>query len=158
MTNFRNFKFYSGNRYLILVSIETFKKTASGKSWKARPAEVENRIYDDEHYTNYISSIPFFNNFGEGSYCRGHYGYTCAGYLPIEVNTVSPYREVKKRARFKFIHKEDVTKYAGFREVDILEHATRWNYFDAPERYRYIEFLAKDKSAVFDTVSKKWVN
>ncbi len=158
MTNFRNFKFYSGNRYLILVSIETFEKTASGKSWKRQPVEVENRIYDDEHYTNYISSIPFFNNFGDGAYCRGHYGYTCAGYLPVEVNTVSPYREVKKRAAFTFIHKSDLEKAAGYREKEIIEGAKSWKYFSAPDKYRYIEFIAGDKFAVYDRINHVWVN
>jgi len=156
--NFRNFHFYSGGAYLILVSIETYTRTNSGKSWKSKPAEIDRRIYNDEQYTNYISSIPFFNNFGSGAYCRGHYGYTPAGYLPIEVNTVSPYREIKKRARFEFIHKRELEAAAGYRELGVINHAKTWEFFDAYEKYRYITLQAGENTAVFDRITYKWVN
>ena len=157
---YANFKFYSNNRYLILVSIDTYFRTESGKSWKRKPAKTERRVYDDEHYTNYISAIPFFNNFFEnGAYCRAYCGYTIAGYLPAEVVTVAPFREEKKIAHFVFFDRDEMEKSAGYREHEILRDSTTWEKFNA-DSWRYITLYSHngEKSATFDRVNKVWVN
>ena len=162
---YKNFKFYSGNRYMILATLETYTRTKSGKSWKTKPDEIERRVCDDEFYTNYVSAIPFYNTFfGYGATCRACRAYTEAGYLPVTVTTISPGREIKKVARFVFIHKRELEKTAGYREQAIIDAARRWQRFNA-ESWRYIEFIAPaaekddpEKTAVFDRVNKVWVN
>ena len=155
---YRNFKFYSGNRYIILATIETYTRTESGKSWKANPDEVERRVYDDEHYTNYVSAIPFFNAFGEGASCRGYRAYTQAGYLPIQVTTISPYREIKKVAHFSFIFKGDLERNAGNREKEIIEKASRFELFPSNNGRHYTTLIAGENSATFEHITWKWVN
>ena len=59
--DYRNFE-YTNDNYLIFRTIETFSRTTSGKSWKNKPDKVENEIIKPEHYTNYVTTIPFFNN------------------------------------------------------------------------------------------------
>lgn len=99
-------KFYFCNEnYLILATTKTFSRTQSGKSWKSKPDKIEKKIFEAKNYENYITSIPFFNNFGSGAYCRGYNSYTTAGYLPTKVVTVSPFREIKKITTFIFIKK-----------------------------------------------------
>lgn len=62
MKDYRKFE-YTNENYLIFRTIETFSRTASGKSWKSRPDEVENEIVPPKYYENYVTAIPFFNNF-----------------------------------------------------------------------------------------------
>ena len=158
---YANFKFYSGNRYMIFVSIDTFSRTDSGKSWKVKPDATDHYIYNDERYTNYVSAIPFFNNFGGGAYCRAHNGYTVAGYLPYEVVTVSPAREIKKVARFTFIHRSDLEKKSGFRERDIIDRAITWQYFTDDKKHIELFTGKKEgeiKTAVFNRLTYEWVN
>jgi len=160
---YKDFKFYSGNRYMIFVTIENFTRTASGASWKTKAEKTDRRVYDDEKYTNYISAIPFFNNFfGYGAYCRAHCGYTEAGFLPVEVVTVSPGRDEKTVARFFFIHKNGLEKKAGWREMDIINRANGWQFFTDDKKHIEI-FTSKDadgdiKTGVFNRVTYEWVN
>lgn len=155
MNNLSKFKFYSGNRYMILVTIETFSRTDSGASWKSKPDTVERYLYDDERYTNYVSATPFFNRWGDGASSRATYGYTVAGYLPIRISTVSPYRQTKKVAHFHFIHKSDLERKAGFREKAVIEGAKKWDCYN-PGDTTYIEFIAGENSAVYDQIRKEW--
>ncbi|MBS1412887.1 MAG: hypothetical protein HPZ00_06220 [Christensenellaceae bacterium] len=101
MTNYRNFTF-KDERYLIIRVSQTFSRTASGKSWRSKPDEIQTEAVSAENYTNYINAIPFFNNWGDGAYCRAAWTYTMAGYLPTTVTTVSPYRETKIITYFRF--------------------------------------------------------
>ena len=163
--NYRNFRF-TNTGFVILRTIKTYSRTASGKSWKTKPDEIEQDVQSAEYYTNYIQSIPFFNNWGNGAYCRGHYNYTQAGYLPTEVVTVSPYQQTKKVATFEFLYKPDMERKAGWREKEVMEKATEFSV----ERYqkdvgyhRRIELInPKDDgvthSATWDTYYKGWVN
>ena len=41
--DYRNFE-YTNENYLIFRTIETFSRTASGKSWKNKPDKVKNEI------------------------------------------------------------------------------------------------------------------
>lgn len=86
----------------IIKKEATYTRTASGKSWKKKPESVEEKTVDARFYNNYVQSIPFFNNWGDGAYCRANWGYTYVGYIPVHVVTVSPYRDVKKDVWFTF--------------------------------------------------------
>ena len=100
-TNYSKFSI-SGEGYIITKKEATYTRTASGKGWKSKPDSIETKIVDGRHYSNYIQSIPFFNNWGDGASCRAEHEYTFAGYLPVHVVTVSPYQEIKKDVWFTF--------------------------------------------------------
>ena len=165
--NWGKFK-YTDNGYLILRTIETYEQTDSGKGFKRKPSEVEREVVSPEYYTNYVSAIPFFNNFGDGAYSRGVRSYTCAGYLPTTVTTVSPFREVKKIAKFRFISKSDLESKAGWREKTVMENAKEFEsekYVPTNVCYGIAEritFITEDEgvthSATWDNHLKRWVD
>lgn len=86
--------------YRITKTEKRYSRTASGKSWKKNPDSVTKEEITKEHYDNYIDSVPFFNRFGYGAYCRAHRGYTYMGYIPVSVVTVNPGRTEKIVAQF----------------------------------------------------------
>ena len=96
--NYRNFSF-TNNNYTITHTRKTYHKTDSGKSWKSKPSEEYKKIVKPEYYTNYITSIPFFNNLGT---CRAQHNYTAAGYLPTVIISVSPNGSIKYIDSFSF--------------------------------------------------------
>lgn len=156
--DYRNFE-YTNENYLIFRTIETFSRTASGKSWKSKPDEIENEIIKPEHYTNYITAIPFFNNWGDGAYCRAAFTYNAPGYLPTTVTTVSPYRTTKKVACFWFFKKETLLLSAGWREREIIEKARRFavEYVDGSKMIHfYTDETGVTASGIFDTRRNKW--
>lgn len=102
--NYRHFSF-TDNSFVITFIKSEFSRTGSGKSWKKAADVVTSEIVTAEFYTNYIQSIPFFNNFGGQAYSRGHKSYTVAGYIPTVINTVDPTGTKKIVARFEFRNK-----------------------------------------------------
>lgn len=90
------------NTVTITKKVEKYLRTESGKSWKSKPESVETEVVSAEHYINYVESVPFFNNFGYGASCRAYNGYTCAGYIPVKITSISPMRETKLVATFTF--------------------------------------------------------
>lgn len=156
--DYRNFE-YTNDNYLIFRTIETFSRTTSGKSWKNKPDKVENEIIKPEHYTNYVTAIPFFNNWGDGAYCRAAFSYNAPGYLPTTITTVSPYRETKKIARFWFFSKEKLLLNAGWREKEIVENAVSFSV-EYVNDHKIIHFYINDTGVTacgfFDTATNKW--
>lgn len=105
MSDYRKFN-YTNDSYLISCTIEKYERTRSGKCWKSKPFGVDTQIVSPEYYTNYIKSIPFFDNFGNGAYCRAEHTYNKNGYLPTKVISVSPGQTEKHVAKFVFIEKD----------------------------------------------------
>ncbi len=160
MNNYKNFNF-TDDSYLILRTIKTYTRTASGLNWKSKPDEIERKIVTAQYYTNYITAIPFFNNFGEGAYCRAKYTYKTAGYLPTIITSVSPYKEVKKIASFDFIPVERLKLNAGYRENYIIDNAKYYEMFiqDGIKYLKLITLNTDDKHAgVINLKNNKWVN
>lgn len=158
MKDFRKFK-YSNEDYLIFRTIETYSRTASGKNWKSRPDEVENDIVPPKFYENYITSIPWFNSWGDGASCRAKFTYNAPGYLPTHVITISPYEETKKSACFWFFKKETLLLNAGYREKMIVENARRFRveYINGVKMIYFYTDLDGDLSGgVFDTSHNAW--
>ncbi len=158
MYNYNNF-IYDNSDYLVLIKLETFNRTASGKSWKSKPTETSQRIYTPVQYTNYITAIPFFNNFGDGAYCRGKWEYTMAGYLPTIITTVSPFRTVKKKASFLFIKKSRLLNRAGWREKEIVKNAKSWK-MEVVDGKKYLHIFTNAEgvtaSGCFDFAHNVW--
>ena len=98
--NYRKFKF-TDSGFKICKRTETYSCTKSGR-WRKNPEEVTIETVSAEHYTNYVTAVPFFNNFGNGAYCRAYWNYCMAGYLPTEIITVSPGRDTKIVTYFTF--------------------------------------------------------
>lgn len=158
MNDYRKFN-YTNENYLIFRTIETFSRTDSGKSWRSKPDEVENDVIKPEHYTNYITAIPFFNNWGDGAYCRAKHSYNAPGYLPKTVTTVSPFKETKKVARFWFFKKETLLLNAEYREREIIEKAKKFRveYVDGAKMiYFYTNDTGDTASGIFDTRRNQW--
>jgi hypothetical protein len=91
--------------YKIIMLEKTFEKTASGKSWKKNPANVEEKEIKFEEYFNYLSSIEFFKNLG--GYERVEKTYTYKGYIPTKLTSISPDKNIKIVRSFKIEKKED---------------------------------------------------
>lgn len=157
--NYKDFSFTNEN-YLILRSIEHYTRTDSGKSWKSKPDEVENKIVTPEHYTNYITSIPFFNNWGDGASCRAAYTYNAPGYLPTTITTISPFKTEKQIATFVFIKKSDLLKNAGYRETEIVKNAKSFSREWVTGRGYIYTFYTNDNgvtnSGLYEENTKLW--
>lgn len=80
---------------------EVYTRTASGKSWTAKPAETMTENVTREHYLNFVNSTRFFNGLFGGT-ARNYYGYTAAGYIPVKCTSVNPSRTEKHVVTFKF--------------------------------------------------------
>lgn len=109
--------------YMILRTTETTTRTASGKSWKAHPDTIVNEIITPEHYTNIVTSVPFFNRFGYGASCRAVCNYTVAGYVPVRITSIAPNRETKSVITISFIDRSQMERAAGYREREIMQYA-----------------------------------
>lgn len=156
--SYREFN-YTNDRYMIFRTIETYSRTASGKNWKSKPDETKNEIIPPEYYTNYITAIPFFNNWGDGAYCRAKHSYNAPGYLPTTIITVSPFQETKKVARFWFYSIEIMELNAGWREKEIIKAARRFNveYIDGAKMiHLYTNETGVTASGIFDCKSHQW--
>lgn len=150
MSDYRNFTF-TDNGFVILHTRKTFKRTASGKSWKTKPNETTHDIICAEHYQNYVTSIPFFNNFGDGASCRASKEYTCAGYLVTQISSISPFHEKRVIDNFQFIDRWKMENKAGYREKEILKNATMWKPFKTNNGRHCIELITEDgKSMIYD--------
>ena len=86
-------------QYKITLTTEKYEKTSSGKSWKKNPVESNKSIINSENFKNIISSIPFFRNLGGSE--RVAKGYTIAGYIPVELSSISPDKKTKIVRKFK---------------------------------------------------------
>ena len=95
-----------GEGYKITMIKEVYHRTSSGRSWKAKPDSSETELIDARRYNLYIDSCKYFNSHIDGQSCRKEYGYSFAGYIPLRVTTVGPFRETKIVARF-IIDRED---------------------------------------------------
>ena len=86
-------------QYRITLITKRYEKTSSGKSWKKNPVEIGEEIISPKKFELIISSIPFFRDLGGSE--RVTKGYTVAGYIPVELSSISPSRETKIVRSFK---------------------------------------------------------
>ena len=86
-------------QYKITLITKKYERTSSGKSWKKNPVEIDKEIISPKKFELIISSIPFFRDLGGSE--RVTKGYTVAGYIPVELSSISPSRETKIVRSFK---------------------------------------------------------
>ena len=86
-------------QYKITLITKKYERTSSGKSWKKNPVETDEEIISPKKFELIISSIPFFRDLGGSE--RVTKGYTIAGYIPVELSSISPSKETKIVRSFK---------------------------------------------------------
>ena len=86
-------------QYKIILSTKKYERTSSGKSWKKNPVETNEEIITPKKFELIISSIPFFRNLGGSE--RVTKGYTIAGYIPVELSSISPDKKTKIIRKFR---------------------------------------------------------
>ena len=86
-------------QYKITLITKKYERTSSGKSWRKNPVETDEEVITPKKFELIISSIPFFRNLGGSE--RVTKGYTVAGYIPVELSSISPSRETKIVRSFK---------------------------------------------------------
>ena len=86
-------------QYKITLITKRYEKTSSGKSWKKNPVETNEEVISPKKFELIISSIPFFRDLGGSE--RVTKGYTIAGYIPVELSSISPERKTKIVRSFK---------------------------------------------------------
>ena len=86
-------------QYKITLTTKKYERTSSGKSWKKNPVETNEEVISPKKFELIISSIPFFRDLGGSE--RVTKGYTVAGYIPVELSSISPNKETKIVRSFK---------------------------------------------------------
>lgn len=148
-----NFSF-TDDRSLILFEKKTFEKK-EGK-WELK---TERKVVTPEFYTNYITAVPFFNNFGDRASCKVKESYTPAGKLPTAIMTIAPGKETKIVSSFVFLRKREMENRAGYREKEILIHADYWKLLpedNSQMLYLYATINGEEKSAIYDINRNEW--
>ena len=85
--------------YKITLITKKYERTSSGKSWKKNPVETNEEVISPKKFELIISSIPFFRDLGGSE--RVTKGYTIAGYIPVELSSISPEKKTKIVRSFK---------------------------------------------------------
>ena len=86
-------------QYKIILTVERYEKTSSGKSWKKNPVKTNEEVISPEEFENIISGISFSRSLGGSE--KVTKGYTIAGYIPVELSSISPDKETKIVRKFK---------------------------------------------------------
>lgn len=90
--NYKYFKF-DNPAAVIIHTREKYLYTLGG--WKYQPDATHSAPVDAQFYTNFITSVPFFNS-------RVREAYTPFGRLPVELVTISPNGLTKYIDKFDF--------------------------------------------------------
>lgn len=77
----------------------TTKYYKIGGKWHEAENGTSVEIVPGNYYLNTVASIPVFRGLGGSE--RVTMGYTCAGYIPVQVSSISPDRKEKIVRRFK---------------------------------------------------------
>lgn len=80
----------------------TYNRTASGKSWRSKPDTVEHSTVSWEQYLRMTSpeTCRFFRLLGGSEFVKR--SYTAYGYIPVELISCDPFREIKIIRIFDF--------------------------------------------------------
>lgn len=103
MKDYRNF-IYTGTPDIIINHVHECYTTTKSGAFKRTPDTVKSETITGREYQNFVTSIPFFAGFwgDRRGYCRTECGYTYAGYIPIKITTITPWRDKKYIDRFSF--------------------------------------------------------
>ena len=76
----------------------TTKYYKIGSKWREAESETSTEIATGSDYMNTVDTIPFFRSLGGSE--RVTMGYTCAGYIPVQISSISPDGKEKIVRRF----------------------------------------------------------
>ena len=124
------------------------KYSGNGKTFRKNADIVETEVVTIEHYNNFITSVPFFNNFGYGAYCRCYENYTIAGYIPYKIVTVNPGKTVKHVDTFYPLAISE--NRLGFREKDVLYNLGNIKLVENSADHFVVRFFHTDNEHAFD--------
>ena len=79
------------------MKVEEYGRTESGKSWKSKPCKTYNEKIEEYQYEWIFNSVKFFRKLGGSE--RITKGYTCEGYIPVRLTSISP-DKTKKIIRY----------------------------------------------------------
>ena len=79
--------------------VETTKYYKVGTKWHEKTEEKTVETVPGHYYMNIIDAIPFFRNLGGSE--RVQMGYTLAGYIPVQLSSISPNGTEKIVRKFK---------------------------------------------------------
>jgi hypothetical protein len=79
--------------------VTTTKYYKVGNKWHEKTEEKTVETVPGNYYINMIDAIPFFRNLGGSE--RVQMGYTLAGYIPVQLNSISPDGTEKIVRKFK---------------------------------------------------------
>jgi len=153
----RKFKF--SGEWLILRTLKTYTRTASGRCWKSHPDSITREVITPREYENYITAVPFFAGWGDGASCRTREGYTQAGRVPVEVFTTGPWNCARKVATFEIFSLSDLREHAGARERAVLDEAETFEPFKVvPGHGLAWTLVTRDgRRATFDEAFLRWI-
>ena len=80
------------------IKMEEKRYYKKGNKWILSECKEEN--ISKENYLNFINSCKFFRNLG--GYERLTSGYTYSGYIPVQLNSISPDKQEKIIRSFEF--------------------------------------------------------
>lgn len=152
---------YSESNCLILRKRATYTRSAVSRAWPKVPQTMKPETYASaKNYQNFVTSIPFFNNFGGKAYCRASWSYTYDGYLPTEITTVSPDGLTKHVDRFEFVPCSlyFAKQYAGNRERDVIDHCEAVTiHRDGAHQLFTFQHRDGEHTATWDNSARRWV-
>ena len=79
--------------------VETTKYYKRGNKWIEKEGEKMIETVPGNYYMNMIDAIPFFRNLGGSE--RVTMGYTLAGYIPVQLSSISPDGKEKIVRKFR---------------------------------------------------------
>ena len=79
--------------------VETTKFYKVGTKWHEKTEEKTVETVPGHYYMNMIDAIPFFRNLGGSE--RVQMGYTLAGYIPVQLSSISPDGKEKIVRKFR---------------------------------------------------------
>lgn len=152
---------FSDANFIVLHKRTTYRKPEGRKTWPKEPTEIGSEEFcGGQKYQNFVTSIPFFNNFGGKAYCRASFDYTAAGYLPTEIVSVNPDATIKHIDRFSFVFfpMYYARLKAGFRERDVMNHCDYVDFRRDGEHFlATFRHADGEHAATFDAATREWV-
>lgn len=86
--------------YKITMIEETYNRTASGKSWSKKGVTITEGEITPKQYANILNATPFFKNLGGSE--RIEKGYTIAGFIPFQLTSINPTKDIRVIRKFRF--------------------------------------------------------
>lgn len=157
-----NYKGFSFNHSrLVLCEKREYSRTESGKSWKSKPDSVKHSVENGQWFENFVRSVPWFNNRYYGESCRCEWGYTKAGFVPLQcVTSKTGYKKIVYE--FHFISSYQAKRLASPEQHQTMIDCDDWqmacsNKYGRCFRFSRTDSLGNQHSAIWKDSQEAWV-